>query len=72
MLDRVWFAVSTGRVDTLTTWRSWPRGSRRISVEQLYHDALPDIYLDRRPPETLVEPLSSGVFPQDKNATLGH
>ena len=64
--DRDWFAVNTGRVDADYLAFLAERVPKDL-VKQLYEDALPDIYLDRRPPETLVEPLSSGVFPQDEN-----
>ncbi|ASV75579.1 hypothetical protein THTE_2977 [Thermogutta terrifontis] len=63
--DRDWFAVNTGRVDADYLAFLAERVPKDL-VKQLYEDALPDIYLDRRPPETLVEPLSSGVFPQDE------
>ena len=64
-LDREWFTVSTGRVDADYLAFLAERVPKDL-MEQLYHDAMPDIYLDRRPAETLVEPLSSGMFPEDK------
>lgn len=63
--DREWFTVDTGRVDAEYLAFLAERGPKDL-VHQLHEDAQPDIDLDRRPPETLVEPLSSGAFPQDK------
>lgn len=63
--DREWFMVDTRRVDADYLAFLAERVPKDL-VHQLHDDAQPDIDLDRIRPETLVEPLSCGSFPQDE------
>ncbi|WP_460182207.1 hypothetical protein [Thermopirellula anaerolimosa] len=63
--NRPWFNVDPQRVDADYLAFLAERVPKDL-VEQLHGDGQPEIDLDRIPPASLVEPLSSGVFPRDE------
>lgn len=63
--NREWFAVDPRRVDADYLAFLAERVPKDL-VDQLHDDGQPDIDLARISPASLVDPLSSGVFPEDE------